>query len=304
MKRLFVINPNAGAGMGPRAIERLERYFRGRANSFEAVVSTSREDVIFQTRQALRQGVEQIVAVGGDGTVNAVANGFFEKEELVHPDACLAVAKTGSGSDYFRGLTRSAGHDWREIVLDSSIRRVDAAQLKVGGQPEPIYFVNMATFGMSAEVCQRKATMSKHWPTSLRYLLPTVQGLFRTPQSNVRITADGQTLERHAICIMVAKGAYSGGGMLFGKNVALDDGRFEVTLFRPLPVWQMLLKTPKLYSGELENEPSIEKLTARRIDIDAFPPLLGEIDGDVIGNASVSMSVVPQRLPVCFPPGE
>ena len=119
MKRFFVINPNAGAGMSPRAIERLEHYFRHRANSFDAVVSQSRDDVIHRTRQALRQGMEQIVAVGGDGTVNAVANGFFEKDELVHPAACLAVAKAGSGSDYFRGLTKTKRHDWRG---SSSIR--------------------------------------------------------------------------------------------------------------------------------------------------------------------------------------
>ena len=51
MKRFFVINPNAGAGMSPRAIERLEHYFRHRANSFDAVVSQSRDDVIHRTRQ-------------------------------------------------------------------------------------------------------------------------------------------------------------------------------------------------------------------------------------------------------------
>jgi diacylglycerol kinase family enzyme len=89
--------------------------------------------------------------------------------------------------------------------------------------------------------------------------------------------------------------------MLFGKNVALDDGRFEVTLFRPLPVWKMLIKTPKLYSGELDNEPTIEKLTATRVEIEAIPPLLTEADGDVIGNASVAMTVIPRRIPVCFP---
>jgi diacylglycerol kinase (ATP) len=301
MKRLFVINPNAGGGMSPRAIARLEHYFRHKANSFDAVVSQSREDVIHQTRQALRQGIEQIVAVGGDGTVNAVANGFFERDELVHPAACLAVAKAGSGSDYFRGLTKSVRHDWREIVLNPSVRRVDVAQMQVAGRQEPLYFVNMATFGMSAEVCRRKAMMSKRWPKSLRYLLPTLRGLFRAPLSKVRITADGQSHERNAICIMVAKGAYSGGGMLFGKSVALDDGRFEVTLFRPLPVWKMLIKTPKLYSGELDNEPTIEKLTAARVEIEAIPPLLTEADGDVIGNASVAMTVIPRRIPVCFP---
>ena len=117
----------------------------------------------------------------------------------------------------------------------------------------------------------------------------------------MRITADGQAYERNAICIMVAKGAFSGGGMLFGKQVALDDGRFEVTLFRPLPVWKMLIKTPKLYSGELDNEPTIEKLTATHVEIESVPPLLAEVDGDVIGNAAVSMTVIPHRIPVCFP---
>jgi diacylglycerol kinase (ATP) len=304
MKRLFVINPHAGAGMNRRAIEKLENYFRRRANSFDAIISKSRDDVIVRTRGALRQGVEQIVAVGGDGTVNAVANGFFEESELVQPSACLAVAKAGSGSDYFRGLTRTTRQDWREIVLNPSIRRVDVARLQGGGQPVPLYFVNMATFGMSAEVCRRKATMSTYWPKALRYLLPTVRGLFQTRPSTVRLTVDGTAYERQAICIMVAKGAYSGGGMLFGKNVTLDNGLFEVTLFRPLPVWQMLLKTPKLYSGELENEPTIEKLTAARVDIEAGPPLLVEIDGDVIGDTPVSMSVIPARLPVCFPRAE
>lgn len=301
MKRIFVINPKAGAGMTPRAIERLGDYFRRRGSSFDAMVSQSREDVIHRTRQALRQGIEQVVAVGGDGTVNAVANGFFENGELLHSGACLAVAKAGSGSDYFRGLTKTGRHDWREMVLNPSVRSVDLARLQVAGQPQPVYFVNMATFGMSAEVCRRKESISRYWPKSARYLLPTLRGLFAVRESHVRITADGQTHERSAICIMVAKGAYSGGGMLFGKNVALDDGRFEVTLFQPLPVWKMLIKTPKLYSGELDNEPSIEKLSAGSVEIAAAPPLLGEVDGDVFGDAPVSMSVVPRGLRVCFP---
>ncbi len=303
MKRIFVINPKAGAGLGRRGLERLESYFRRRGCSFQAIVSRSREDVIQRTREALREGVEQVVAVGGDGTVNAVANGFFESGELVRPGACLAVAQAGSGSDYFRGLTKSARHDWRDIVLCPAVRLVDVARLETaaGAGGEPLYFLNMATFGMSAEVVRRKASMSPLWPRSLRYLLPTVRGLFHARASRVRLTVDGQVLKREAICIMVAKGAYSGGGMRFGSQVALDDGRFEVTLFRPMPVWKMLVKTPKLYSGKLHNEPTIEKLTACRIEIDADPPLLAEVDGDVIGEAAVSMTVLPQRIPVCFP---
>jgi len=303
VKRIFVINPKAGAGLGQRGLSRLESYFRGRGSSFDAVVSRSREDVVERTREALRAGAEQIVAVGGDGTVNAVVNGFFETGELVRPSACLAVAKAGSGSDYFRGLTNAARHDWRDIVLRPAVRPVDVARLESvqHAGANPLYFLNMATFGMSAEVVRRKASMSPLWPKSLRYLLPTVRGLFFARASRVRLTVDGTVFERDAVCIMVAKGTYSGGGMRFGSRVALDDGRFEVTLFGPMPAWKMLVKTPKLYSGELHNEPTIEKFIGARIQIDANPPLLAEVDGDVIGDAAVSMTVLPQVIPVCFP---
>lgn len=300
MKRIFIINPMAGAGITRRAVERLESYFRRRGGSFDAVISQSREDVIRCTRQALGQGVDQVVAVGGDGTVNAVANGFLENEMLVRPDACLAVAKAGSGSDYFRGLTKSARVDWREIVLSPAVRPVDVARFEAP-PAATVYFLNMATFGMSAEVVRQKASMSRFWPRSARYLLPTVRGLFHARESAVRLTLDGQVVSRQAFCIMVAKGAYSGGGMRFGSSVALDDGRFEITLFRPMPVWKMLIKTPNLYSGNLHDEPTIEKLTAARVEIEAKPPLLAEVDGDVVGSATVSITILPQRIPVCFP---
>ena len=96
VNRVFVINPKAGRGMDERGVAKLEAYFRRRGSSFHAILSQSRrDDVINRTRKALRQGAEQIVAVGGDGTVNAVANGFFENGELVRPDACLAIAQSG-----------------------------------------------------------------------------------------------------------------------------------------------------------------------------------------------------------------
>jgi YegS/Rv2252/BmrU family lipid kinase len=303
VKRIFVINPKAGAGLGQRALTRLESYFRHRGSSFEAVISRSREDIVQRTREALRAGAEQIIAVGGDGTVNAVVNGFFENGALVRPTACLAVAQAGSGSDYFRGLTNAARHDWRDIVLRPAVRPVDVARLEtvVHAGVNQLYFINMATFGMSAEVVRRKASMSPLWPKTLRYLLPTVRGLFSARASRVRVTVDGTVLERDAFCIIVAKGAYSGGGMRFGSRVALDDGRFEVTLFRPMPAWKMLIKTPKLYSGNLHDEPTVEKLSGSQIRIEADPPFLAEVDGDVIGDAAVSMTVLPQVIPVCFP---
>jgi len=308
MKRVFLVNRKAGSGISPRAVERLSEYFRARDGSFEPVFAESREEAIRQTRTALAQGAEQIVAVGGDGTANAALNGFFDQDEdcgkLINPAACLAVARAGSGSDYFRGLSNGQRRDWREIVLQPTVRRVDIGRLEpVDGRSLPtLYFLNMATLGFAAEVVRRKALMSPRWPRTARYLLPTLQGLRQVKPARLRLRCDEQTLEREAFCLIVAKGAYSGGGMKFGSRVALDDGQFELTLFRPMPAWQMALKTPKLYSGNLDSVANVEKHRAAVIEIDADPPFLVECDGDVVGAAAVRLTVVPQAVAVCFPP--
>jgi diacylglycerol kinase (ATP) len=303
VKRVFIINPKAGAGLGPRAVAQLEADFRERGACVDAVVCASRADTVERTRQALREGAGQIVAVGGDGTVNAVASAFFEDGKAISSEACLAVARAGSGSDYFRSLSLAAKHDWRDIVLTPVVRRVDVAFAETlpGTGAEPIFFLNMATLGMAAEVVQRKAAMSPWWPRSLRYLLPTVAGLFQVRPSRVRLTIDEQVHDREAICIMVAKGSFSGGGMRFGSRVTLDDGQFEVTLFQPMSTATMLLKTPRLYSGDFADVPQVEKFSGRRVQIEADPPFLVERDGDLIGRTNVVMRIVPRALPLCFP---
>jgi diacylglycerol kinase (ATP) len=308
MKRVFLVNRKARSGISPRAVERLSEYFRARDGSFEPRFAESREEAIRQTRTALAQGAEQIVAVGGDGTANAALNGFFDQDgdcsKLINPAACLAVARAGSGSDYFRGLSNGRRRDWREIVLQPTVRRVDIGRLEPvdGRSLPPLHFLNMATLGFAAEVVRRKALMSPRWPRTARYLLPTLQGLWHVKPARLRLRCDDQALERDAFCLIVAKGAYSGGGMKFGSRVALDDGQFELTLFRPMPAWQMALKTPKLYSGNLDSVPNVEKHRAAVIEIDADPPFLVECDGDVIGAAAVRLKVVPQAIAVCFPP--
>lgn len=303
MKRVFIVNPKAGRGIGPRQLDRLEAYFRQRGAAFETILTTSRDDAIRRTRESLCAGADQIVAVGGDGTLNAVANGFIENDRALRPEASLAVARVGSGSDYFRSLVAKARCDWREIVLRPAIRAVDAVACRRLGDlhSEPLYFLNLMGFGMSAEVVRRKQHLPAWLPRSLSYLLPTLPNLFRARVARVRLEADAKQLDCDAIAVFVAKGMYAGGGMRFGNHVRLDDGQLEVTLVRPMRPWTMLIKLPKLYSGQFADDPAIERLTTSRLRIDAEPPLPAECDGEPLGSTGVELTVLPSAVRVCFP---
>ena len=303
MKRIFIVNPKAGGGIGSRKLDQLERYFDRQGAAFEAVLTASREDATQKTREALRGGADQIVAVGGDGTLNAVANGFFDQGRAIRPQAALAASRVGSGSDYFRGLVAGTRRDWRQIVIHPDVRPADVVACRAldDSNAEPFHFLNLMGFGMSAEVVRRKQDLPTWLPRSLSYLLPTLPNLFRAKAARVRIEADGASIEADAVAVFAAKGTYAGGGMRFGGGVTLDDGRLDVTLVRPMSPWRMLLKTPKLYSGNFAGDPEIEKLVTSRLRIEAEPALPAECDGELHGATGVELTVLPRAIHVCFP---
>jgi diacylglycerol kinase (ATP) len=303
MKRVFVLNPKAGGGAVGHKLHDLETFFRHRTGSFEAVLCDGREDTMQKTRAALVAGAQQIVAVGGDGTMNAVANGFFDGGAAVRPEACLAVARIGTGSDYYRTLCGQRSIDWRDVVLDGNQRRVDVAVIRALDDPQarPIYFLNLAGFGLSARVVAGKERMPRWLPRSLCYLLPTLASYLSVRPWPVRLEIDGEQIEREALSVVVGKGIYAGGGMRFGGGVELDDGLLEITVFQPMSLLGMLAKTPRLYRGDFEGEEKIEKRKARRVVLRARPPLPVECDGELIGSGDVEVTILPQAIRVCVP---
>ncbi|MFL2774098.1 MAG: acylglycerol kinase family protein [bacterium] len=58
--------------------------------------------------QALEEGADQIIAVGGDGTVNEVVNGWFENDQPINPETSISVMMCGSGCDFQRSLVQEA----------------------------------------------------------------------------------------------------------------------------------------------------------------------------------------------------
>lgn len=305
MNRVFIVNPRAGGGRSLRWLEQLEAYFRQRSGSFQAAVCRSGEETSLRTREALDAGAEQIVSVGGDGTMNAVLQGFFRDERPVRPEASLAVARVGTGSDYFRTVVGNTRRDWREIVLAPELRAVDVGVVRHLTQEPPAtrFFLNMVGFGLSAQVVERKERLPGWLPRSLCYLVPTLASYLSARPWRVTLELDDRPIERELLSLIVGKGIFAGGGMRFGGNVALDDGWLEVTLFQPLPLAKLLLKTPRLYRGDFEGEPSIEKFRARQVRFTATPAIPCECDGDLLGSGDATITLLPQALRVAFPGG-
>jgi len=103
-KTFFVVNLRAGHGRSAKAWEQVYKTIHKDWGQCDYEMTNANGHGIVLTTEALRQGYEMVVAVGGDGTVNEVLNGFFEDGEAINPQAVLGIIPGGTGGDFVRSL--------------------------------------------------------------------------------------------------------------------------------------------------------------------------------------------------------
>jgi len=131
MGSLFVVNPNSANGKTGNQWPSMEVALTEAFPDHSFALTTGPGDATDFTRNALKNGVQRIVVVGGDGTVNEAINGFFDGQELINPDAELGLISSGTGGDFRK--TFKLGNSLEgaiDVLKRGNMRRID-----VGGYP-------------------------------------------------------------------------------------------------------------------------------------------------------------------------
>jgi YegS/Rv2252/BmrU family lipid kinase len=249
------------------------------------------------TRQALEGGYDCIVAVGGDGTINEVVNGFFRepREEAprspINPEAALAVMSRGTGGDF----RKTFGWDGE---LDSALARLTrpgTQPLDVGvvrfvehaGRPAWRYFANICSFGVSGLVDQEVNRSTKALGGTLSFMMGSVRALLKYEDTSVRIVVDGGPSENVEITTLaVANGKYFGGGMKVAPDAEASDGLFDVTIWSGYTIVDFALKSRALYDGSHVNLSGTRRLRCKELlaESDSGRRVLLDVDGEQPGH--------------------
>lgn len=291
MKIRFIINPSAGKAQSSKWFESIREDFLKRTGSFDCVLTQSREDAILQTQRSLEKGYNHLVAVGGDGTLNAVVNGFFENGRLINSEAVLHVTKEGSGCDYFKAVAGTK--DWKKLIEQYKPRPVDLGYIEFLKQDlKPLYFINVASVGMSAEVVADR---------TCGYTLATLKVLPFFKAKKMKLMFNGKEVEDGFLNIFIAKGKTAGGGLKLGGKVDLDDGNFDLTCVRHMPLLKSLSQFPKLFTGRMETDGNFIREKTTSLEVHSNHPLAVEFDGELQGTTDVRFTVHAKKILVAFP---
>ena len=305
-----IVNPRSGGGRTGRSwrviAAALEAELGPVRPQFTSSPSTPRYMPAAElTRNALKSGAQLVIAVGGDGTINEVVNGFFEGGAAINPDAHLAILNTGTGGDFRKTF------DFSE-ELDHCIKRIGAGSTRVidlgritytsdDGQDDTRYFNNIASFGLSGEVVRavNKASLSKIFGGAFAFFWSTLRASYLYKTKPVRIVTDADFDETLNVGMCaVANGRFFGGGMMIAPNAVPDDGLFDITIMRDTTFKDMLSGGGSLRDGTHIQNPKV--LTLRCRSLTATPvgpdPVLLDVDGEAPGRLPATYEILPAAI--------
>ncbi|GAB4341793.1 MAG: diacylglycerol kinase family lipid kinase [Candidatus Abyssubacteria bacterium] len=299
----FIVNPASANRSTGRLWKQLSEALSGVISPIEASFTTASDHATELTRRALHDGYEMVVAVGGDGTINEVVNGFFEGGSLINPDAVLGVISRGTGSDFIKTLNIPKEIEGAAGALRGrSVRRCDAGRLTaVGRSGEPItrYFINIADFGIGGETVERVNNTTKAFGGFVSFLYGAVVTIFTYKGKRVKVKVDDSyECEKVINNVVVANGQYFGGGMRIAPKAEVNDGLFDILVVEDTGVVESLKSIPKIYKGTHIDNPKIEYLRGKTVTAESAETVLLDVEGEQVGRLPARFEILPRVIQV------
>lgn len=252
----------------------------------------------------VRRGGRKIAAVGGDGTVHAVANAILRQRDVDPLDVTIGVIPTGTGNDWARSLgIPTSPRAAIDVLLGERTLVADAGSVTTfqSGEPQQAYFVNIAGMGFDAFVCERCIGSSGPGRAGrFRYLAEVLRALpdYKPVVASIRL--DDETTCGDVFMIALGIGKYGGGGMKLCPGARLDDGRFDVTLVEPIRAWKVAWNIPRIFGGSFVRMREISQFQTRSLVVVPRARMLVTCDGEIMGEGRAEFEIRPRALRVAI----
>lgn len=312
MSRHFVIfNPAAGRGRGLKRIKAYRSLLSRHIDSVAFAETTRPGEERSLADQAIAQGYDIIVAVGGDGTWGNVADRIVANSR---EDIVLGILPNGTGNDFGRNLGYDPSSPERAVLTLAAghVCRVDMGRVETLSAAENTpqimeqrNFLNLVGFGFDVAVIDAAAN-ARFLKGELLYKITALQQLFRFEGTQVRI--NGQDVEERDgphLMLTISNGCFFGGGFPIAPGATVQDGHLHACRIQDAPAFKRLKLFNKAERGlHVTSDPDrVEVLSDKSFRLDFDQPPRFEMDGDVRLSASstVEVSVLPQVLGVVCP---
>lgn len=313
-KVFFIVNLGAGRGRVERIIQSLLKTVEELHIPYEWVLTRRPGDGVELARRAVYDGFKKIVAVGGDGTVNEVAQGLLRtRRNLIRGEVSMGIVRGGTGDDFARALgIPSDIKPAIELISAGNTVDIDVGKISFGEQSQYQYFLNVLGLGIDAQAAAIAQSIDNINP-DLAYAYGILNQLFvfRTAELSLEMP-EWSYPNRKTLGVIIANGRSEGKTFKVAPSALLNDGLLNVCVLGSIPRWLgpiRFLYALGALGGLLERWhsflPWVYYQKTQKLTVTVPSGWICHLDGNVIdlnGISKLEVEILPQALRVITGP--
>lgn len=301
----FVVNGNAGHGRARKIWEQLLPMLKAADIEFAWKYTPGANSASQMTREALDSGYNYIMAMGGDGTLHEVVNGYLHNDAPYKEDTAVGFWPLGTGCDTARLVfeSREAEH-LVNMLADGRIERFDVgkcAYTDKEGKVSQRYFINSADAGIGADVACYTNTHSKAMGGKLSFLWAAIVCLIKYDYCQMKVWTDDKLSRGKYLMVAICNGQYFGGGMRVVPAAQFTDGKLDVMRADKAPLFTIFSLLGKIYKGGHVGHRIAHFDQCRHVRVESERPMLIELDGESVGYTAIDICNVPAVINMLVP---
>jgi YegS/Rv2252/BmrU family lipid kinase len=324
---VLVVNPNSSSGLTGKGWNDLYSEIKEALGTGVEVALTKKPgDGTTLARQFLKQGFKKVVAIGGDGTLNEVANGFFEEPVGIHsnkinggragstplkpinPDAIMGVVPAGTRNVLAKslGLPEGVVNCCKTFHLGKP-KKMDVIYATVTSQEDHSstmsrFFLNAAEMGVAGEIIERSKKVREVVNSRIVSTITSIAATLPTYQSNeceISIGNNGKKFAIKMTMAVVANGQFLGGGFKVAPHASMSDGLLDLVVLKDSGSLKMIDELINMKDGDYKEEDKITYRQTTKVSlVSKERDVTVTVDGEPIGVLPATFEVIPHALTV------
>lgn len=322
MQAELIYNPYSGQVIVRHELEDVVVFLRRRGWSVTVRETRKPSEATELARNAVDSGAKVVIAAGGDGTVNEVANG------LLNTDVALGVLPVGTtnswalqmgipalnpmllGTKVFKLITDLEeriehplpANYYRKVLMAAGQVLAEGHTVTVDvGEISGRNFLMWAGIGLDAAITESISSKEKRALGSWAYVLTAIEFSYRHASTDVRLMLDGKVIKISTPLVVVSNIQLYGGVMAIGAKAYVNDAKLDVCVFKGDGFFTFVQHAMNVLSHRHLKDPKVEYYQCSEIVVESARPLPVHIDGDPFTRTPVVIRTVPSSLKVIVP---
>ena len=291
-----------GKSAGNPAVREAVHALRGRGITLDVRVTWEKGDAERFVAEALAEGVDTVVAAGGDGTLNVVASAFAASGKAADALPSLGLVPMGTANDFATaaGIPR-APLQALELVADAPARPLDLLRVEADG--EVFWCANLASGGFGTKITVETSEHLKKKLGGLAYVLTGLSRLGEIAPIQASMQGPDFSWQGVFIALGIGNGRQAGGGQVLCPEAKVDDARLDLTVIPPLEGELSAMLNTMMSEGRFA---ALDRVATRAslpwLEIRVPELLVLNLDGEPVHARHFRLECMPGRVRMHLPP--